>query len=424
MLFLSSPKAAHSPRGTHARRPHSSLRRFTAALLAVVVFSTLLVGGPATDADLREDIEQLKEEREELQSQRESQARSIDTATADAGELAEALGVLNGAVNQQEGELASAEQRLDEAIDVFDAASQAVVDKQSEIDDLQDQVSARAVSTFVDQNVGGTPVLEATDPNRALRMRGLVESVTRQEVDVTEQLRAARGELAFEQARANQAAADAETFRATIASELDDLESARDDQAQLTLEAEARLESQLAEAAVMAERDREIAAQITEHEEELQRQLALARARNNPAPSNQSDPKFPTADEITQVRGFWVHIEIADNLENMLAHAASDGITFGGWGYRDHATQIRLRREHCGTSEWAIWHQPSSTCRPPTARPGQSQHELGKAIDFTFNGRTIGTRSSPGFRWLAANAAQYGFFNLPSEPWHWSVNGR
>lgn len=26
-------------------------------------------------------------------------------------------------------------------------------------------------------------------------------------------------------------------------------------------------------------------------------------------------------------------------------------------------------------------------------------------------------------RWLAANAPSYGFFNLPSEPWHWTVNG-
>ena len=30
----------------------------------------------------------------------------------------------------------------------------------------------------------------------------------------------------------------------------------------------------------------------------------------------------------------------------------------------------------------------------------------------------------PAFVWLTANAARFGFFNLPSEPWHWSVNGR
>ncbi|MDP9072547.1 MAG: hypothetical protein M3N68_14935 [Actinomycetota bacterium] len=29
----------------------------------------------------------------------------------------------------------------------------------------------------------------------------------------------------------------------------------------------------------------------------------------------------------------------------------------------------------------------------------------------------------PGFQWLAGNASRFGFYNLPSEPWHWSVNG-
>ncbi len=26
-------------------------------------------------------------------------------------------------------------------------------------------------------------------------------------------------------------------------------------------------------------------------------------------------------------------------------------------------------------------------------------------------------------QWLAANASSYGFYNLPSEPWHWSTTG-
>ena len=50
-------------------------------------------------------------------------------------------------------------------------------------------------------------------------------------------------------------------------------------------------------------------------------------------------------------------------------------------------------------------------------------HERGLAIDFTYQGRIINSRSSPAFQWMKANAAGYGFYNLPSEPWHWSVNG-
>jgi hypothetical protein len=50
-------------------------------------------------------------------------------------------------------------------------------------------------------------------------------------------------------------------------------------------------------------------------------------------------------------------------------------------------------------------------------------HERGLAIDFTYGGSTIGSHSSPGYKWLAAHASQYGLYNLPSEPWHWSTNG-
>ena len=51
-------------------------------------------------------------------------------------------------------------------------------------------------------------------------------------------------------------------------------------------------------------------------------------------------------------------------------------------------------------------------------------HEQGLAIDFQYNGAGIKDHSNPGYQWLARNAARFGLMNLPSEPWHWSVNGR
>lgn len=46
-------------------------------------------------------------------------------------------------------------------------------------------------------------------------------------------------------------------------------------------------------------------------------------------------------------------------------------------------------------------------------------HERGLAVDFAH----CSSRSSGCYQWLAKHAAAYGLFNLPSEPWHWSVNG-
>ena len=402
----------------------SSLTKPLAALVGLLLLGVVVGAALPAQADLATEIDELKKERAELQRSREDKARAIDASTAEASELAAALAVLNGQVNEAEGRLATAEAALGAAESRFAEASQAVVDKANEIQNLEVQVSNRAISAFVDQNLGTNPVLDNGDPNEAVRMQSLVESVARQEVDVAERLRQAREDLRFEELRADLAADEAAELRTTIEAEVLALQEVRDEQAALADEAEARLEAQLAEAAIMAERDKALSAEITEKNEELQRQAELARRRNNPAPANQSNPSFPSADEITKVGVFWVHVEIADNLQRMLDAAAADGITLGGWGYRDHAAQIRLRKAHCGTSNYAIYHMRSSRCRPPTARPGASMHEQGKAIDFTYNGRTIGTRSSPAFKWLSANAGQYGFKNLPSEPWHWSTNGR
>ncbi len=128
--------------------------------------------------------------------------------------------------------------------------------------------------------------------------------------------------------------------------------------------------------------------------------------------------------ELTRVGGIEVNRDMAANVEALLAVAAADGITLGGGGYRSNAAQIELRRAHCGPTAYDIYEKPSAQCHPPTARPGHSMHELGLAIDFTYQGKVIASRDSPAFRWLAANAAAYGFYNLPAEPWHWSVNGQ
>lgn len=127
----------------------------------------------------------------------------------------------------------------------------------------------------------------------------------------------------------------------------------------------------------------------------------------------------PPAGPLTDVRGIVVDTSIAGAVETLLAAAEADGIVLTGSGHRDPAHQIELRRAHCGGTDHAIHHAPSSACSPPTARPGTSMHEHGLAIDFADCAPV-----TPCFQWLSAHAGAYGLFNLPSEPWHWSVNGR
>ena len=100
------------------------------------------------------------------------------------------------------------------------------------------------------------------------------------------------------------------------------------------------------------------------------------------------------------------------------ARAQGVSLTLGN-SYRSVSHQIRLRAQNCGSSSYAIYQMSAGSCRPPTAKPGQSQHQLGLAIDFA----NCSTRGTACYQWLARNARSYGLYNLPSEAWHWSTTG-
>ena len=130
-----------------------------------------------------------------------------------------------------------------------------------------------------------------------------------------------------------------------------------------------------------------------------------------------------TWSDVTSVGGIYVHTSIAGQLRGLLDAATAAGFSLRGGGYRDSAAQIATRQANCGTSYYDIYQKPASQCTPPTAIPGRSMHEQGRAIDFTSGGVLISSRANPAFVWLSQNASRFGFYNLPSEPWHWSTNG-
>ncbi|WP_051807864.1 M15 family metallopeptidase [Actinoplanes subtropicus] len=127
-----------------------------------------------------------------------------------------------------------------------------------------------------------------------------------------------------------------------------------------------------------------------------------------------------TIDDTTQVYGITVNKTIAYAFQHMIDDAAKAGVPMSGGGFRTKEQQIKLRVTN-GCPD--IWTAPASSCRVPTAIPGHSLHEIGLAVDLTYGGRAIPNHDSVAYQWLAANASRYGFENLPSEPWHWSITG-
>lgn len=223
-------------------------------------------------------------------------------------------------------------------------------------------------------------------------------------------------------AAAAEAAARSEVAAAEgAARELESVVSAR---SAVAADLEDRLERQLAEVESLRELDARAARELAAAEAAVRAAAGPVGSGSSSGPSSGVAAGPPVgADQITVIRGIPIHRSIAANLESMLAAAAADGVQISGSGYRSSARQVQLRQAHCGSTPFDVYEKPASQCSPPTARPGRSMHERGLAVDLTVGGRAITTRSSPAFRWLADNASRFGFFNLPSEPWHWSVNG-
>ena len=411
------------------RTPRSNPLR---ALLVLVLVLGAVVAPSAARAD-------TKSEREEVQRKRAAVASEIDTLRATDEEVEAALRTLQNNVETQAAELRDAERRAEEAEAALAAATERVKEKKAEIAELDDEVKELAVAAYIrpPSSAGLIDSLAADNIGEAELKRSLLEAKSSNQLDVLDQLERARQDLETAQAAAQEASAVAEQNRGAVSAQLAEVTAARDQQASVAADVEARLEHRLAEAQSLADLDAELAAKLEAEQAAIAKQLAeqraAAAAAGAPARSSSGGGgggggsgatiAITGSGSIVSVRGIRVHRSIADQLAGLLSAAAADGIHLSGGGFRNPSRQIALRRSNCGTSNYAVYQMRSSSCSPPTARPGSSLHERGLAVDFTYGGRTIGSRSSPAFRWMAANAANYGFYNLPSEPWHWSVNG-
>jgi len=412
------------PKRTTPSRPIQFLRpvKRRAPIWLVLMLALATVAVPGSAQNLTNELQKLKDEQAELQDKKQDKKQQIEAASSEAERLGNQLEAINIELNTRTADVVEAERRLQVAQQRSADSAAATAELEAEMEELEIKLSERAISSFVSQDNSRMPILHGVDPSDVVVMKSLVEAVTDDDLSLAEDLKAIREDLEIEQAVAESVRDEAERIKLELADAVRTLEIRQAEREELAIAAEDELDRQLAEAAALEEMESAVAARIVETNKKLAEQAALASKRRKKTSSG-SSPTLTPASDIVKVEGFWVHHSIATSVQAMLDHAASEGHVFTGGGYRDPASQIRLRKAHCGSSNYAIYHMPSSQCRPPTARPGRSMHEQGKALDLRHNGVFISSRSNPGFKWLAANAASYGFYNLPSEPWHWSVNG-
>lgn len=389
------------------------------AVLAVAVIVAALFASSSVAASAPKD---LRAEQERVRRQKAAVASQLDVLKASDAEVQAALAAVDGDLRQEEAALEAAQRtEADEERTAADLQAREAA-AQDQLAGLDRRLSDSLVDAYVHPALErGLASVVSADVNERLAKEALFEFATVSNRDVASSVRSLREELAGLEAervasleRARQARTDVEARVAVV-------RTARDEQTKLVAAADARVDQALSELDELASTDQHLASQIEAAARALAAEAARARSASPAATVTAFVP--PPNSELVSVNGIVVHVSLAGRLRDLLAAASAAGITLGGSGYRDVAEQVALRRQNCGSTDLAIYQMDPFQCRPPTARPGSSNHERGLAVDFTQNGAPL-TRGSTGFVWLTKNAARFGMYNLAAEPWHWSVDGK
>jgi LAS superfamily LD-carboxypeptidase LdcB len=407
--------------------------------LAVVLSGVILVP-PASEAIPRQESDPSGggEDSGESSSGGGAIELGIEVDRADEADIENAFGDIRDNVESQLAALTAAEGAVQAADVAVLEAEGKVATIQAEIDGLVGQSDEVVVRRFVNPpSQNAIDALTADSVADATLKQALLDIQTEADAAVIERLHSLEADLQTQREAEEDARADAAARREDAEAALASLEDAASQQVTFAREIERRLERNLGEIAHLQQTDPELAARMQAEIDTLAGQLATTRAQIEQEDRlRELGIDLPTVDgpstiDIDAIEGsiitvtcpnggsIEVHRDIADSTRDLLNLSHQEGLVLCGNGYRSISSQIALRKANCGGD---VYSAPASSCSPPTARPGQSMHERGLAIDFTCNGGSIGT-SSPCFRFLMDNAPDFGLHNLPGEPWHFSSDG-
>lgn len=407
------------------RRLWSAALPFAAVLLVLWPVSADAAAG---SVDPRERLREVERRTSELDREERDLQSRVDEAERQLHVLGERFDDASRRLESAREQEAAAVRTAEDASRRVERTGDEIVRAKEDLEEVERQLAMLARRAYVHGRSSVDPMLAAvaaaeTQERLADRLHFLERTVGAQAASfeaaatLTVQLAALRERARAEAELAAEAIREAE--RATVAAA-----ETHADVLALTEEASRAVAGQQERLEVIGTERRQLAAQA---DQLAARAEAEEAARAAAARSTSAAGGAPPGG-LTTVRGITVATDLAPALEALLAAAAADGIVLGGSGYRSPEVTARLRIAN-GCPD--IYNSPASACRVPTARPGSSEHERGLAVDFTYRGQTIcyprpSSRCSgnAAFDWLRANAARFGFHNLPAEAWHWSTTGR
>lgn len=389
-----------------------------------------------TPDEKREQSEQARERAAEISG-------LVHDHAAEADEIEAAIEALAADIDANRADHDAASRSLESARHAAASAEAMIARLDEDRTRIVEVLGRAAIESFVEfQGTSGSEDF-IEDPWGSTWLATLAEMGTGSGSEELDRLRTVDAELAEQRRIATEAAAEATQLQEELDAEKERLDSALLIQQELRDEVDHLIDDLLSEAAALEdladrlddEAAKEEAARKRAEQERLSTALNKQPDGDSGGDSGGSGTDggsggSPDGEHSCAGKGFDVETEIVsgievaasivEDIEGLLAALAAEGFEqMGGGGYRSCERQVELRRRHCGTSPEAVWEWPARRCRPPTARPGQSNHQKALAIDFTYQGRLIRSRSSAVFGALARLAPAYSFSNLPSEPWHW-----
>ena len=419
------------------------------SLVVAIAAIAMTIGLVAPELASSAPSQDPRAEREKVRAEEAKVASQLDTTRASKDQVDQALQVIDENLQTQEAALSRTEAEVAQAEQDIADAQAAIKRLEGQIDTLKTVVRQRAVHAYV--SPPGDDVLTVLDTNdfvTASSRKFYIELRSQDDADVADRLHGALAEIDFQRKKAETARQVAEKKRAEQAKRTEAVRTAKSEKQKIFNKLQATVNSQIARSIELQNTDRALAKKIAEQQaalvariaaENAARSAAAARAAaaaaaatsHHQAPGGGENTPLPPVGggggsgtgtggiSLCTVGGITVNCAIKTKLGDLLNAARADGLALSGGGYRDPAEQIELRREHCGSSYYAIYEMSPGACHPPTARPGQSQHEIGLAIDF----ENCSSHSTACYQWLSGHAATFGFYNLPSEAWHWSTTG-
>ena len=230
----------HRPRPVGDQR--TSMRRLPAwlmlAILSLFAFSPAASGAPA-----QTDPNQARTQREEIRRQKAALAAEIDTAKATDAELAAALNTIDANVYAQEAIVTDARNAVADAERRIAELQTEIEQSNAEVDDLNAKLRDQAVERYVnpDGRVDTVELLQSSDFDEAENRRVLADAAGGNSRDTVDQIRATRVRLADLQRETEAARAEADAKRQLEQSSLDELNSARAEQARVKAEWDTRI---------------------------------------------------------------------------------------------------------------------------------------------------------------------------------------